>query len=340
MNAGTDSCNWCGQTYTYRRRTSRYCSPACRKYGWRAGLDAKSGRGRASVVQPQAGPREPVTTNCAQCGDPYERSRYRNASAYCSPACRIRASRGGSPKRRKPQEWLTCTGCGASVRKVRNSAPADRVRCRACRSNQTARTCPGCSGVKSATAEVCRACRAKRQTIRASDDSRLVRKHREHDAPGIRWSDRKRLLAKWKRQGKRCAYCDRLADTIDHAVPLVRGGTNYEGNLVAACKSCNSSKGGRTIMEWRTGRKAQRMTRPVEWKPRKPRPRPIKAIKGEQPAFNVCPECGSLCVNRYCNSTCNTRYVTRRNYRLKVGIPLDAPLYGSDAPQWARHWAA
>ena len=274
---------------------------------------------------------------CTQCGNPYERSRYRNASPFCSAACRNRAARGGSTSGRKPQEWLACTECGAKVRKERGSAQPDRVRCRACRSNQTARTCPDCSGVKSATAEVCRACRAKRQTIRASDDSRLVRKHREHDAPGIRWSDRKRLLAKWKRQGKRCAYCDRLADTIDHAVPLVRGGTNYEGNLVPCCKSCNSSKQGYLIAEWRTGKRLPRMTKAPQWKRKT---QPIKAIKGEQPAFNVCPECGSLCVNRYCNSTCNTRYVTRRNYRLKVGIPLDAPLYGSDAPQWARHWAA
>ena len=55
---------------------------------------------------------------------------------------------------------------------------------------------------------------------------------------------------------------------------------------------------------------------------------------------HICPECGSLCVNRYCNSTCNTRYVTRRNYRLKVGIPLEAPLYQSDKPQWRRTWVA
>ena len=89
--------------------------------------------------------------------------------------------------------------------------------------------------------------------------------------------------------------------------------------------------------QWRTGKRLPRMTKAPQWKRKT---QPIKAIKGEQPAFNVCPECGSLCVNRYCNNTCNTRYVTRRNYRLKVGIPLDAPLYGSDAPQWARHWAA
>lgn len=38
--------------------------------------------------------------------------------------------------------------------------------------------------------------------------------------------------------------------------------------------------------------------------------------------------------------TLGTRYAMRRNYRLKVGIPLDAPLYQSDKPQWRRTWVA
>ena len=280
---------------------------------------------------------------CTQCGNPYERSRYRNASPFCSAACRNRAARGGSTSGRKPQEWLACTECGAKVRKERGSAQPDRVRCRACRSNQTARTCPDCSGVKSATAEVCRACRAKRQTIRASDDSRLVRKHREHDAPGIRWSDRKRLLAKWKRQGKRCAYCDRLADTIDHAVPLVRGGTNYEGNLVPCCKSCNSSKQGYLIAEWRTGKRLPRMTKAPQWKRKT---QPIKAIKGEQlPMFTVatCQECGCVFTPfrkglKYCGTRCMVaahRRLNRTRYRLKAGIDPESP-YQAGREGWAR----
>ena len=149
------------------------------------------------------------------------------------------------------------------------------------------------------------------------------------------------MLAKWKRQGKRCAYCPNPADTIDHVVPLVRGGTNHEGNLVPACRACNSSKGGYLLVEWRTGKRLPRMVKSLTWK-RKPKQKatPIRAIKGEQPSFNVCPECGALCVNTYCNNTCGSRYASRRNYRLKVGIPLDAPLYQSDKPQWRRTWAA
>lgn len=48
-----------------------------------------------------------------------------------------------------------------------------------------------------------------------------------------------------------CFYCDNAAETIDHVVPIVRGGSHGIGNLVPACNHCNFSKAGRTIMEWR-----------------------------------------------------------------------------------------
>lgn len=45
----------------------------------------------------------------------------------------------------------------------------------------------------------------------------------------------------------KCFYCKNESAnlTIDHFVPVSFGGTNSEENLVAACKSCNSSKGDR-----------------------------------------------------------------------------------------------
>ncbi len=42
-----------------------------------------------------------------------------------------------------------------------------------------------------------------------------------------------------------CAYCGSYADTVDHRVPTSRGGTSDPDNLVAACRSCNSARGGR-----------------------------------------------------------------------------------------------
>ena len=50
-----------------------------------------------------------------------------------------------------------------------------------------------------------------------------------------------------------CQYCGRVASdlTLDHILPRHRGGTHTWDNLVAACKSCNHRKGGKTPEEAR-----------------------------------------------------------------------------------------
>lgn len=124
------------------------------------------------------------------------------------------------------------------------------------------------------------------------------------------------LGRRWRAQGRECAYwpregCQRIATEVDHVVPLVRGGTNREGNLTPACKHCNSSKGGLTVIEWRTGKRLPQMVKPVTHK-RKPKPVKVKPLgKPVQTMLNICPECGGLCVNKYCDDTCNSRYVMR-----------------------------
>ncbi|WP_227751056.1 HNH endonuclease signature motif containing protein [Microbacterium sp. R1] len=59
-----------------------------------------------------------------------------------------------------------------------------------------------------------------------------------------------------RRFGGRCAYCGvvAVALTMDHVVPIVRGGTHSAGNIVPACMSCNVHKQGRFITEWKYGR--------------------------------------------------------------------------------------
>lgn len=52
-----------------------------------------------------------------------------------------------------------------------------------------------------------------------------------------------------RRDGRRCAYCGRKADTIDHVVPRSRGGSHDWVNCVAACRTCNSRKADRLLSE-------------------------------------------------------------------------------------------
>jgi len=52
----------------------------------------------------------------------------------------------------------------------------------------------------------------------------------------------------------RCHYCGRPFSprelTMDHLVPLIRGGRSTRGNCVPACKECNSRKQDLLPMEW------------------------------------------------------------------------------------------
>ena len=51
------------------------------------------------------------------------------------------------------------------------------------------------------------------------------------------------------RDDYRCQYCGNLAEHVDHLVPKCQGGADDLDNLVAACVSCNCTKGGRTPEE-------------------------------------------------------------------------------------------
>lgn len=49
----------------------------------------------------------------------------------------------------------------------------------------------------------------------------------------------------------RCVYCDRDRElALEHFISLHAGGTDCIGNLVIACKTCNSSKGVKDPCQW------------------------------------------------------------------------------------------
>ncbi len=60
----------------------------------------------------------------------------------------------------------------------------------------------------------------------------------------------------WKRQCSKgiCHYCGRQTPprelTMDHIVPMSRGGRTTKGNVVPSCKECNNKKKHLLTMEW------------------------------------------------------------------------------------------
>jgi 5-methylcytosine-specific restriction endonuclease McrA len=60
----------------------------------------------------------------------------------------------------------------------------------------------------------------------------------------------------WKRKcaDKKCYYCGREMPpgelTMDHIVPIIRGGKSAKNNIVPACKDCNNKKKHSLPIEW------------------------------------------------------------------------------------------
>jgi 5-methylcytosine-specific restriction endonuclease McrA len=74
------------------------------------------------------------------------------------------------------------------------------------------------------------------------------RKARKHNNPifAISTKELKRLYA------GPCSYCGISGTmTLDHVVPISKGGVHGVSNLVPACNPCNSSKGQKILIEWK-----------------------------------------------------------------------------------------
>ena len=163
---------------------------------------------------------------------------------------------------------LPCSQCGTLL--WRGSTSAAVPMCRSCRSshrptnaagNRYTHACGDCG--KPCWAPRCKSCDSDARRQGADPRHLKAKKRRAYAArvarevgsPGLNPSQRRRLLERWKRQAKPCAYCDEPATSIDHVIPLARGGTHFEGNLAPCCSACNSSKSAFTVAEWRHRRR-------------------------------------------------------------------------------------
>lgn len=299
------ACRHCGAEFRHlvqRGRTPHFCA-GCRVI-WKA-------------AQPPVG--------CPTCGATFRPGRPRGvAQVYCCRRC--------NPKYYKP-----CTDCGRLGDTGGYVAKGTGLyRCQSCRQAACPRgtsLCLHCDKPLAVRSQrkYCSITCANRATnaarSRQRPGSRTNRKQREAAAPGINYTERRKLLARWIRQGRACAYCPALATTMDHVIPLIRGGTNYEGNLAPCCKRCNSSKAGQLTTEWRTGRRCTGSYVMPTMRAAKPEPKPKP--------MRLCLVCDAEHQRtrraKYCSGQClavANRAIARNRYRDAVGIPRSAPLHG------------
>lgn len=206
---------------------------------------------------------------------------------------------------------LTCATCSKPMWMGKGTLPQGQARCRECRRHVESRVkrnaCAECGApcfkvyCSSRCATI--ANNAKRGRYgQTMTGSRKLRATRAATAPGLSDTARRRLLARWKRQRRSCSYCPAPADTIDHVVPLLRGGDNREGNLTPCCRRCNASKCYLLLIEWRSGK---RLPPPVTIvQARRPK-RTRSAPPPVQLELRTCPRCGSLHTRpKFCSPEC------------------------------------
>lgn len=62
---------------------------------------------------------------------------------------------------------------------------------------------------------------------------------------------KKCLIEEW---GNECAYCGYKQKhkelTLDHIISIAKQGTDDYSNLLPACRSCNLSKGNKSVRQW------------------------------------------------------------------------------------------
>jgi len=98
---------------------------------------------------------------------------------------------------------------------------------------------------------------------RKSEKGRFTRKNNKHKRRAIT-REGNFNLSDWKRiqdeHGNKCANCGKEGKlSIDHIIPITRGGEHVAGNIQPLCINCNSQKNQRTMEEWKNGILVPRM---------------------------------------------------------------------------------
>ena len=182
---------------------------------------------------------------------------------YDKRGCRCDECRQAATRYRTQHSSYRCSRCGDGTQSKREGAV-----CHPCRNKRrehrsgtkTTWTCQTCGKecYRSKTAGYAfKFCSTKCAGIgsRKQPES-LVDPYnrRASKQPGLSSTSRRKLLHRWQSQQLSCFYCDGPCESVDHVIPIARGGTHFEGNLVPCCRKCNGSKSDWLLIEWRLRR--------------------------------------------------------------------------------------
>lgn len=188
-----------------------------RKHGTSCRSDACYQRARRRDRRGQAVKDPEVTRACVRCGTEVGRGHW-SFVRFCSKRCSENYWANEYARRKRPIVHRKCLACSVDI------PPEANLRRKYCSKT--------CAGRKRSAEVIFRYVNARRARLVGASAKPLP----------------KRILRRLR--SARCAYCGGPGGTVDHVVPLNRGGQHAEGNLVPACRSCNSSKRDKLLIEW------------------------------------------------------------------------------------------
>lgn len=242
-------CEWCGDDYIPNAaipghpqrmggKQQKYCCADCR-----VAYKVASRTERLRAARPPA--------FCIGCGASIPDKR--SGRKRCRPCAEANLKKLELMRRprlaRRGDEWR-CDDCGAvgGIYTGTGKVPARCVECTKEKRNKVWR--------ERYAADPAKFRRYQRTWYRRTIDERRLQSRRASHLRRLRVSgaDTRKILDKeWRRLYRSpCFYCGAVdAGTVDHVIPISRGGRQSIGNLVPACGSCNSSKHDKLLVEWR-----------------------------------------------------------------------------------------
>jgi 5-methylcytosine-specific restriction endonuclease McrA len=200
----------------------------------------------------------PITVQCKLCGGGFSvKPSHVGKRVYCSHECMTRAYT-------KPRRKLICVSCGKEFmvpdRESRKNAQFCSKKCMGI--GQTGENHWNYQHGQKWDPE-----REKeyRRTYYEQNKEMLNQKaflHKAKSRTGLKVKG-SHTFEEWQtlveRNEHKCFYCGVVTTseegkrklTRDHLIPLSKGGTDDISNVVPSCKSCNGSKGDKTLEEWK-----------------------------------------------------------------------------------------
>ena len=232
-------CTYCGKDaqkrpYEVRSGMRLFCSRKC-MYSFIHEAKVNTGENSATWKGGE------IVMTCVFCNKEFKAPRCQNAK-YCSKSC--------SDKARMTRKYFNCKECGKEYWRLpcqlrqHGITSFCSLECEGIWSSKYLRgdKAPGWKGGKGKRPSDSELANHENYKMR----QRLIENCVVNDFIKADWQE---ILQTFN---YRCAYCHKESNRMekDHIIPLSRGGNHTKSNIIPACRSCNSRKHNKTLLEY------------------------------------------------------------------------------------------